>query len=283
MSEKVLSGTDPFAVPTSPARAAPARAGSQHLGRASGALMLVALLVVWEVVSRVGLVSPALLPPASRVFVAWAASLQEGELLAALGETLGNMATGFVVAAVVGITLGVLMGRVRAVHWLLEPLIELIRPVPIPAFIPLLILFLGIDSALKVAVVFLGALFPILLAAYAGVSAVPPTMRETAQTFGLSWWETVREITIPAAAPTIFIGLRTSLAISLIVATVAEMVSGTGGIGYYILEAEQGMRIADLYAGILTLAVVGYAMNTAFLVIDRLLLHWHVGNRLRGS
>lgn len=283
MSEKLLTGTASFAVPASPARVGRARARLPRLGRASGVVMLVALLVAWEIASRAGLVSPALLPPASRVFVAWGASLQQGDLLSALGETLGNMATGFVAAAFVGIALGVLMGRVRAVHSLLEPLIELVRPVPIPAFIPLLILFLGINSALKVAVVFLGALFPILLAAYAGVSAVPPTMRETAQTFGLSWWQTVREITIPAAAPTIFVGLRTSLAISLIVATVAEMVSGTGGIGYYILEAEQGMRIADLYAGILTLAVVGYAMNAAFLAIDRLLLHWHVGNRVRGT
>lgn len=280
MSDRTLDNEALFAAP------APRRGRKlpalPRLGRASGALVLVLLLLAWEAASRSGLVPRALLPPVSRIFQVWLASLQRGMLLPALADTLGNMMIGFTAAALIGTALGVLMGRVRAIHALLEPLVELVRPVPIPAFIPLLILFLGIDAQLKVAVVFLGALFPILLAAHAGVTSVPLTMRETAQTFGLTWWQTVREITIPAAAPTIFVGLRTSLAISLIVATVAEMVSGTGGIGYYILEAEQGMRIADLYAGIFTLAVVGYGLNMIFLAIDRLVLHWHVGNRQGG-
>jgi ABC-type nitrate/sulfonate/bicarbonate transport system permease component len=244
--------------------------------RLVGVGFVVALLMLWQIASVTGFVDEALMPPVTTILEAWYRSILHGTLIAALEGTLARMFIGYGFAVVAGIALGVLMGRIRFVHLLLEPLIELARPVPIPAFIPLLILFLGIESSLKIAVVFVGALFPILLSAYAGVRSVPPTMRETAMTFGLTWWQSIREITIPAAAPTIFLGLRTSLAISLIVATVAEMIAGTGGIGYYVLEAEQALHVADMYVGIFTLAVVGYALNAIFLIIERTVLHWHV-------
>jgi ABC-type nitrate/sulfonate/bicarbonate transport system permease component len=249
--------------------------------RLLGVAVVVALLGVWQFIAVAGLVDRALLPPVTTIFHAWYRGLFEGDLLSSLGETLVHMMIGYVLAAIAGLILGVLMGRSRLFYALVEPLVELIRPVPVPAFIPLLILFLGIEGSLKIVVVFVGALFPILLGAYAGVTSVPQTMRETAQTFGLTGWQTVREIVIPCAAPNIFVGLRTSLAISLIVATVAEMISGTGGIGYAMLQAEQALHIADLYAGIFTLAIVGYALNALFLVVDRLALHWHISVRVR--
>ncbi len=243
--------------------------------RLPGLAVILALAAIWQSVSINEIVDPAFLPPLSVVLAAWGKALAGGPLLASFGETLTHMFTGYAAAIVVGVSLGVLMGRVRLIHALVEPLVELVRPVPIPAFIPLLILFLGIENSLKISVVFIGALFPILLAAYAGVRSVSAGMRETAQTFGLSWWQSVWEITIPAAAPAIFVGLRTSLALSLIVATVAEMIAGTGGIGYFVLQAEQGLRVPEMYVGILMLAVTGYAMNMVFLTVDRVLLGWH--------
>lgn len=242
-----------------------------------GVIFVLVLLVLWQVVATAGLVDTALLPPVSTILRSSYDAVRHGDLLSALGESLARMTIGYAVAAVVGISLGVLMGRLRFVYVLLEPLIELLRPVPIPAFIPLLILFLGIESSLKVAIVFIGALFPILISSFAGVRAVPRTMRETAAVFGLSWWQTVREVTIPAAAPIIFVGLRTSLAIALIVEVVSEMIAGTGGIGYYVLEAEQALHVVGMYVGIFTLALVGYAINMLFLLIERTVLHWQSG------
>ncbi len=246
--------------------------------RAIGVVFVLILLVVWQVVSVRGFVDSALLPPVTTIVSAWYVALLHGNLLGYLGETLGHMFTGYAFAVVIGTTLGVLMGRVRFIYVLLEPVIELIRPVPIPAFIPLLILFLGIASTLKIAVVLIGAVFPILISSFAGVRGVSRTMRETALTFRLSWWETIREITIPAAAPVIVVGYRTALAIALIVCVVSEMIAGNGGIGYFILQAEQALRVVDMYVGIFTLALVGYALNSVFLAIERWVLFWHAGS-----
>jgi ABC-type nitrate/sulfonate/bicarbonate transport system permease component len=240
-----------------------------------GVAFVLALVALWQIAAVVGHADSALIPPVTAILQSGYQAVQHGTLLSALGESLARMFAGYAAAAAAGITVGVLMARVRFVYVLLEPLVELIRPVPIPAFIPLLILFLGIQSQLKIAVVFIGALFPILLSSYAGAQAVPKTMRETAQTFGLTWWQTVREITIPAAAPLIFVGLRTSLAIALIVEVVSEMIAGTGGIGYYVLQAEEALRVVDMYVGVIVLALVGYALNSIFLIVERTLLYWH--------
>jgi ABC-type nitrate/sulfonate/bicarbonate transport system permease component len=243
--------------------------------RLVGAFFVLALLALWQIVSMTGLVDVALLPPVSAIAASFYGAIAHGTLLPALSESLARMFVGYGAASVVGITLGVLMGRSRFVYALFEPLVELLRPVPIPAFIPLLILFLGIQSSLKIVVVFIGAFFPVLLAAYAGVRSVAITTRETASTFRLSWWQTVREITIPAAAPIIFVGLRTSLAIALIVEVVSEMIAGTGGIGFYILQAEQALKVVDMYVGIFALALVGYGLNSLFLLVERTVLAWH--------
>lgn len=243
--------------------------------RLVGVIFVLLLLALWQVAATKDLVDTALLPPVSTIVLAGYDALLHGTLLSALGESLSHMLAGYSAAAVAGIALGVLMGRSRFVYSLVEPLIELLRPVPVPTFIPLLILFLGIEASLKITIVFIGALFPILISAFAGVRAVPPTMRETASVFGLTWWQTVREVTIPAAAPVIFVGLRTSLAIALIVEVVSEMIAGTGGIGYYVLQAEEALRVVGMYVGIFTLALVGYAINSLFLLIERTVLHWH--------
>jgi len=248
-----------------------------------GVLFTLALLALWQGVAVSGLVDSALLPPVTTILARFAPAVARGDLIGSLGESLGRMAIGYGAAAIVGITLGILMGRLRVVWALLEPVLELLRPVPIPAFIPLLILFLGVQSPLKIAVVFIGALFPILLSTYAGVRALPPTLRETAVTFRLTWWQTIREIVVPAAAPAMFVGLRTSLAIALIVEVVAEMIAGTGGIGYYVLQAEEALRVVDMYVGIFTLAVVGYALNFGFLAIERVAIPWHAGGAHRSA
>ena len=243
--------------------------------RIFGWTTLVGLLVLWEVLAAIN-PSPGM-PAPSRIATVWWEEVTEGSLLLQLVDTLKSMLYGYAIAACLGITLGVLMARVRFVYALFEPLVELIRPVPTIIFIPVIILYVGLGREMNVLSIVISATEPILIAAFSGARAVSPALRDTAATFGLSWWQTLREIIIPAAAPQIFVGLRLALASSLVLAIASGMIAGNSGIGFYILTAQQTLDIARMYAGAATVAAVGYSLNFCFLMVERRLLHWHAG------
>jgi len=244
--------------------------------RALGWTVLALTLLAWELIAA-GHPSPGL-PAPSRIAAVWLAEITHGELKAQLLDTLISMAWGYAIAAAIGITLGVLMARVKVFYALFEPLVELLRPVPTIVFIPVIILYLGLGRPMNVLAVVVTAVEPILLSTFAGARAVPPALRDTAATFGLSWWQTLREIVVPAAAPQIFVGLRLALAGSLVLAIASGMIAGNAGVGYYILMSQQTLDIARMYAGAATVAAVGYALNFGFLCVERRLLHWHAGH-----
>lgn len=244
--------------------------------RALGWTLVVGLVVLWQWYATAR-PTPSL-PPLSDIVVEWRAEIASGALLDAMSETLRLMGWGYLIAAVSGIVVGVVMGRVRVVYALLEPVLELKRHIPTTALLPLLILYLGLGDAMKVTAIVLSAFFPVVLNAMAGARSVDRTMRETAETFGLSWLRTQREIVLPNAAPQIFVGLRQALATTLILAVVIGMIAGNSGIGFYILQAQQVLNPRAMFAGVLSIAIVGYLLNSVFLLIERRLLHWHASN-----
>ena len=200
--------------------------------------------------------------------------MTEGDLLPALLETLRTMAIGYAIALPVGIAIGFLMGRVRIVWATLEPLVEILRLTPATAVIPVFILFLGLGDPMKIAVFLLAAIFPVLLNSYAGARSVSRILRETAQTFRLGWWRTQWEVALPAAIPFILVGARQALGLSLVMAVVIGMLAGNGGIGYYILMAQQALNIPQLFAAVATVAAVGYGLNALFLALERRFTRW---------
>jgi ABC-type nitrate/sulfonate/bicarbonate transport system permease component len=159
--------------------------------------------------------------------------------------------------------------------------IELLRPIPITALVPLLVLLIGIGDRLKILSVCLAAAFPVILNTFAGVRSVSRTLRETGRTFGLSGARAVWEIDLRHALPQIFTGLRTALAMSLVIAVFSEMISGNTGIGYQILTSQQTLDVTALYAQVLTLAVVGYLVNLLFLLVEHFVLPWRPGSPRR--
>jgi ABC-type nitrate/sulfonate/bicarbonate transport system permease component len=247
-------------------------------GRAAGFLLIVLLLAAWEVAARTVVSTPSF-PQMTVVMQNWYELVVNGKIPSALLVTLQRMAIGYFLAAVVGIAVGLLMGKFRFANNLLEPLIELLRPIPSPAYIPIAILVLGIDSEMKIVLIFVATLFPIVVNTYAGVKGVSPALIDTGRTFGLSQVQTIRQIVIPAASPLIFAGLRISLAIALILAVISEMVAGNDGAGYFILYSQQSFQIPDMYAGILSLAVVGYVLNRVFLLVEKRVIGWHAQGR----
>ncbi len=234
--------------------------------------LVAVLLVLWQVWAS--LVFMPALPSLDRIAAEWARSIWGGGLFQATAETLRIMAIGFAIATAAGITLGFLMGRLRLVWAALEPLVELLRQTPVSALLPLLILYLGLGDLMKTVIVIMAATFPILMNTYSGARGVSQTMRETAETFHLSWWQTQRDVVLPAALPYIVVGMRQGLGLSLILSVVTGMLAGNSGIGYFILEAQQSLKITALFAGIFTVALVGYLLNWIFLLIERRLLRW---------
>lgn len=269
--------------PATPNEVAFAAKPAWRLGRSRviGWLFVLALLVAWQITSK--LADSPTFPVLTDVLGEWWHQIRYGDLLEATGDTLEIMFIGLAISSAAGILVGVLIARVRFLYLLLEPTLELLRPVPVAAYIPVLILYFGIGNEMKLWVIVIAAFFPMLLNAEAGARAVPPTMRETALSFRLSWLQTLREIVIPFAAPHVFVGFRQALATSLIVAVITGMIAGNSGLGYYLVLAQQNFDVTLMFVGALTVAVVGYALNWIVSRIERRLLHWHVGAELRAG
>jgi ABC-type nitrate/sulfonate/bicarbonate transport system permease component len=243
-------------------------------GRVSGFLLLLGLLVLWEASARLW-VSSANWPPVTQVFVALVDSLRGGELLQVFGSSLYRMLVGYAAGAAAALVVGLLMANVRVVYAALEPAMELLRPIPLPAIIPPLILLLGIDDAMKIFSVAFAVFFPVLVNTIAGVRAVDAVALDVARTFRIGRLRTTLRVVLPAALPYILAGMRISLALALIVTVVAEMIAGSAGIGYYVMTMQYALRAADMYAAIFVLAALGYTLNRGFVAIERRVLHWY--------
>ena len=235
--------------------------------------LIAALLVLWELSARSWVASPNW-PPVSQVLLAGQAAFASGELPRVFLSSLGRMVAGFAAGALLGVLVGLLMGRSRWVNAALDMLVELVRPIPIPAIVPPLILLLGIDTAMKVFIVAFATFFPVLVNTIAGVRSVERTALDVARTFHVPPARTLLRVVLPASMPFIMVGLRTSLALALIVTVVAEMIAGSEGIGYYLMTMQFAMRAGEMYAAILLLALVGYVLNLAMLGVEKRLLHW---------
>ena len=239
-----------------------------------GFLLFAALLAVWEISSACAWVDPISVPRVTVIFSSWIDIIMHGELVRQLIASLGRIFAGFGMAVVIAVPLGLLMGSVTIVYRLLEPLTEFVRPIPAAAYIPVAILFLGIGNGMKIFVVVLACLFPILLNTYGGVRGVDPVLVDTGRTFGVPAWKALWQIVFPAALPSILTGMRISLGISLIVSVVSEMIAGNSGIGYFILDMQRVFRVPEMFAGIFTLGLLGYAINFVFLQVERHYLRW---------
>lgn len=243
--------------------------------RLSGFLLVIGLLVLWELSARLGWVTSRNWPPFSAILVETWRGLTSGELSALLGASLARMIIGYVIGSLCAIALGLWIATMPVLDRLLKPLIEALRPLPIPAIIPPLILFLGLGDALKIFAVAVATFFPVLVNTIGGVRSVDEVLLRTAQTFGAGRLRTLVAVILPAASPSILSGLRVSLALALIVTVVAEMIAGSSGIGYYIILTQYALRPEAMYSAVLCLAVIGYAMNQGFLALERRLLPWY--------
>jgi len=242
-----------------------------------GVGLIVVLLLIWELAAATGRMPSLSFPRMSEILATWWRLILSGELPLELADSLWRMFAGYFVGILFGVLLGLLMGYFRFFYNLLEPITEVLRPIPSPAYLPIVILFLGIDDEMKVFMIAFASLFPVLINTYSGVRSVDPIQLQTARTFGVTGRRLIWQIVLPAASPYIFTGMRVSLAVALIVMVISEMVAASSGIGYFILSAQRGFQIREMFAGVLTLAIVGYVLNRLFVAIENRVLAWHYG------
>jgi ABC-type nitrate/sulfonate/bicarbonate transport system permease component len=242
-----------------------------------GVAFIAVLLLMWEAAAATGTMPSLSFPRMSDILVTLWGLVISGEILRELGDSMWRMFAGYFIGVSLGILLGLLMGYFRVFYNLLEPITEVLRPIPSPAYLPIVILFLGIDDEMKIFMIAFASLFPVLINTYSGVRSVDPIQLQTARTFGVAGRKLVWQIVLPAASPYIFTGMRVSLAVALIVMVISEMVAASSGIGFFILSAQRGFKIREMFAGVLTLAIVGYVLNRLFVAIENRVLAWHYG------
>lgn len=189
--------------------------------------------------------------------------------------SLQRMAIGFAIAIVLGVLLGLMLGSSKLFRQATSPYIDFFRSVPPAAILPLAILIFGIGDSMKIFVVVFGAIWPILLNTADGVRSVDSTLLDTVKSFGVSRGRVLFRVVLPAASPQIFAGMRTSLALSIILIVVSELTASTNGLGYFILNAQRTFAIADMWSGIVLLGLIGIALNAVFMVVERLVLGWY--------
>ncbi len=258
-----------------PPRAASSRRTGLAETRLSGFLLVLALLALWEASARLGWTGSTNWPPFTAVLRAAVLGLGSGELLAPLGGTLARTLAGFVAGGLFGIVAGLLLGASPLAARAFNPVVEVLRPIPIPAIVPPLILFLGLGDELKIFVTAFGTFFPVLVNTFGGTRDVGTTLLQTAATFRVGRLATLAYVILPASLPSILSGLRVGLGLALVITITAEMIAGAGGLGYFIVQTQYAMRPADMYAAVLCLAAVGYLLNRCFLGVEARLIAWH--------
>jgi len=234
------------------------------------------VILAWEAVARSGAVSPAVFPPPSVALGGSLHRLSPGELGQHVGASLLRIGWGFGIGAGLGVVLGIALGWYRWLAALVGPLVELVRPIPPLAWIPMAIVWFGLGEPSKVFVIFLGAFFPVFTNAYKGMTSIDPVLLRAAQTMGLAGPRLLFQVAIPAAMPDLATGIRVGWGLSFAVVIAAELIAADRGMGFMIMRAREFGDVGVIVFGILLIGttnlVTDYAIGG---VIRRRLGRWH--------
>lgn len=247
----------------------------------------IAFVLLWEVAARLGLVDVRFIPAPSKVLTAWY------EWIFGTQKTLGDpyvgtwtlhalqsayrVLLGFICASVVGIFLGVLIGYFRLFGELVDPLLQMLRPIPITAWVPFAVIFFGIQTPSAVFLIALGAFFPIVVNTTAGVNRVPRTLIRAAQMLGTPKLKLLPRVILPAALPSIFTGLRVGIGMAWVLVVVSEMLAVKGGLGYVLWDSYYYMRMDIIIAAMLSIGLLGFVSDWLVLQLSNYVVRWNEG------
>ncbi|MEI7844351.1 MAG: ABC transporter permease [Chloroflexota bacterium] len=251
--------------------------GSLYIG--SGVALIVAFLLVWWLITGLGLVSPLFLPAPSAVITELFRQVSTGILWRDVQASVYRIMVGWLISTLLALPIGILMGNFRFFEGLLEPFIDLFRYMPAVAFVPLTILWMGVGDSQKFTILFIGTFFQQVLMIMDNVKNVQYDLIQISYTFGLSKWEILRHVVLRAALPGIWDTLRITLGWAWTYLVVAELVAANVGLGYRIMRAQRFLETGTIILGIIIIGVLGLITDYAFKISYRLLFPWVEGKR----
>jgi len=233
------------------------------------------LFIIWDLVVRLGLIKAILLPPPLATIGTLIGGLAGGALLTDFAVTVWRTVQAFLIAAVIGVPLGVLLGSNERAYRSVEFLIDFFRSTPSSALIPLFLLIFGVSDINKIAIAAFGAFLIVIFNSAYGVINARKQRVMAARVMGASRWQIFRDVLIWESLQPTFVGLRSAVSMALVIVIVAEMFIGSdNGLGHRIIDAQQVLNVKSMYAAILAAGALGYALNILFLVAERRIVHW---------
>ncbi|MBU3654474.1 MAG: ABC transporter permease [Limnohabitans sp.] len=234
-----------------------------------------ALFVVWDLVVRLGLVKPILLPSPANTLITLIQGFFNGSLLSDFGVTVLRTVQAFLIASCVGMPLGIVLGSNEKAYRSVEFLIDFFRSTPSSALIPLFLMVFGVSDINKVAIAAFGAFLIVVFNSAYGVINARKQRVMAARVMGASRWQIFRDVLFWESLQPSFVGLRSAVSMALVIVIVAEMFIGSdSGLGHRIINSQQVMNVRDMYASILSAGALGYVLNIVFLTIERRVVHW---------
>lgn len=237
-------------------------------------LAIIVFLLIWEIVPRIGLIDPFLIPPVSAVFTALGQLILSGEMLKHISISFQRAFAGYAIAALLAIPVGFLVGWFKTFERYIDPLLQTFRQLPTLALFPVFILLFGIGEVSKTAIIVKSCFWAIFLNTVSGVKNVDPLLIKSARSMGVSHSDMFKKVVLPAATPAIFTGLRYAGTVALMVLVAAEMLGANSGIGFLVFYSEVKYAIPEMYAAIIMLTIIGLVVNYILVAIEKWVSRW---------
>ncbi|MGS3179122.1 taurine ABC transporter permease TauC [Aeromonas dhakensis] len=243
-------------------------------------LTLSALLALWWLVARLGLISPLFLPPPAQVLQQFATlagpqGFMDATLWQHLAASLQRILIALAAATLCGVTVGLAMGLSPTLRGMLDPLIELYRPVPPLAYLPLMVIWFGIGETSKVLLIYLAIFAPVAMATLAGVQGARQVRLRAARALGANRWQVLWYVIVPGALPDMLTGLRIGLGVGWSTLVAAELIAATRGVGFMVQAAGEFLATDVVLAGILVIALIAFTLELGLRALQRRLTPWH--------
>lgn len=219
-------------------------------------------------------------PPLTKILEAFQQTWLFDRFASDLLPSIIRVGLGYGIGCLTGVILGFILGRTQFLRDMTAPVLHFARALPAPALLPFMMVVFGLGDGMKIGLIAFGTFFPVLLSTLDGVRSVEPTYLDAAKSYGISRRDRIFRVLLLASLPQIMAGMRTSLALALILIVISEMVASTSGIGYFVLQAQRTYQLPEMWGAMLLLGLLGITFNAVFVLVERRSLRWYHGSRV---